>query len=108
MELVVERGLARCPRCVAVADYCFVELGPNQLRYEVNCRRCGEDYREEHGPVPPNFGALAAVDEWLPDAPVVPVRERVQAWVVTARLRAVALGAALNRRTATLASIKLT
>ena len=99
MESVIERGLARCPRCVAVADYYFVELSPNLLRYEVNCRTCGEAYREEHGPVPPNFGALAAVDEWLPEASVVPVRERMRAWVGSARLRANA---------ATWRSIKLT
>lgn len=99
MESVIERGLARCPRCVAVADYFFVELSPSLLRYEVNCGTCGETYREEHGPVPPNFGALAAVDAWLPEAPGVPMRERMQAWVDTVRVRAGA---------ATWGSIKLT
>lgn len=77
MEMVVERGQARCPRCVAVADYFFVELAPNLMRYEVNCRRCGEDYREEHGPVPPAFGVLVQTDDLLV-APKVPVRQRVR------------------------------
>lgn len=101
MEMVVERGLARCPRCVAVADYFFVELSPNLLRYEVDCGSCGEVYREEHGPVPPQFGGLAATDAWLPEAPVVPMRERVQVWVDATRSRARALPAAL-------VSVKLT
>lgn len=49
--MVVERGLARCPRCVSVADYVFIETkadGPvNGMRYEVRCRKCGECYGEE-------------------------------------------------------------
>lgn len=101
MEMVVERGQARCPRCVAVADYFFVELGPNLLRYEVNCGQCGEAYREEHGPVAPSFGVVATADPWLPEVPGVPVRERVQAWVDVTRRRVRALPA-------TVASIKLT
>jgi hypothetical protein len=60
MSVVVERGLARCPRCVAVADYTFVESGPNSLRYEVHCGRCGESYCEVHSPMTPDF--TAAVD----------------------------------------------
>jgi hypothetical protein len=63
VSVVVERGLARCPRCVAVADYIFVESGPNSLRYEVQCGRCGEAYCEVHTSVAPDFtaavGALA-------------------------------------------------
>jgi hypothetical protein len=55
VSVVVERGLARCPRCVAVADYTFVESGPNSLRYEVHCRRCGEAYCEVHTPMAPVF-----------------------------------------------------
>ena len=87
MELVVERGQARCPRCVAVADYAFVELGPELLRYEVSCRGCGEQYREKLGPVPQPAGVLATVDVWppVPPPPPVPVRERLQVWVESAR-----------------------
>ena len=57
MSVVVERGLARCPRCVAVADYTFVESGPNSVRYEVHCGKCGEAYCEVHTPVTPDFAA---------------------------------------------------
>jgi hypothetical protein len=85
MESVIERGQARCPRCVAVADYFFVEVSTNLLRYEVNCGRCGERYREEHGPVPPVFGAVATVDEWLPATPRMPIRQRIQVRVAAAR-----------------------
>ncbi|MDF2829826.1 hypothetical protein ACFQWH_13090 [Mycolicibacterium sp. GCM10028919] len=46
MNPVVERGVARCPSCVAIADYCFTEDGPDSVRYEVRCRKCGEVYRE--------------------------------------------------------------
>ena len=49
MDVVIERGAARCPRCVAVADYSFTECGGESLRYEVRCQRCGEVYREESG-----------------------------------------------------------
>ena len=110
MESVIERGKARCPRCVAVADYFFIELSPNLLRYEVDCTRCGETYREEHGPVPPRFGVLATTDEWLPatQEPNVPLSHRVHALVAAVRTRCAAVVAALNRRTASLASLKLT
>ena len=70
MSVVVERGLARCPRCVAVADYTFVESGPNSLRYEVNCGKCGESYCEVHTPVAPDF--TAAVDALVVIPPPVP------------------------------------
>ena len=69
MEFVVERGKARCPRCVAVAEYSFIELGPNLLRYEVNCAGCGELYREKLGPTAPKAGVVATVDDWLPAVP---------------------------------------
>lgn len=95
MELVVERGKARCPRCVAVADYSFVELGPDLLRYEVNCAGCGEAHRERLGPVPAPAGVLATTESWLPavQVPTVPMRERALQWVGTVRHRAVALTA---------------
>jgi len=46
MGVVVERGSARCPRCVAIADYTFVESDLDVVRYEVHCRSCGEVYSE--------------------------------------------------------------
>lgn len=98
MEFVVERGKARCPRCVAVAEYSFVELGPNLLRYEVNCTGCGETYRERLGPVASTAGALATVDDWPPAVPEpsVPFRERVDGWIGTVRSRAAALSASTS------------
>lgn len=95
MEFVVERGKARCPRCVAVAEYCFVELGPNQLRYEVNCTGCGETYREKLGAVASKAGVLAAVDDWMPAVPeqAMPLRERMGGWVGTVRSRTATLSA---------------
>lgn len=95
MELVVERGKARCPRCVAVAAYVFVELGPELLRYEVNCTDCGESYREKLGPVLPAAGVLATVDEWRPAVPSVPLRERLDEWVGAARTWTAALSASI-------------
>jgi hypothetical protein len=105
MEFVVERGKARCPRCVAVAEYSFVELGPNLLRYEVNCVGCGEIYREKLGPVTPKAGVLATVDDWLPaiPEPSVPLRERMDGWIGTVRSRAAALSAS---STSALASLR--
>lgn len=98
MESVIERGQARCPRCVAVADYFFVESSPNLLRYEVNCRRCGEQYREVHAP--PTIGVVATTEEWLPAAveTSVPVKERLLALVDVVRVRVAELVAALQRR----------
>jgi hypothetical protein len=74
---------------VAVADYTFVESGPNSLRYEVRCGRCGEDYCEVHGPVAPDFtaavGALAirAPDVTVPAA--AGYRSGAMAWLVEGR-----------------------
>ncbi|MCF6390387.1 hypothetical protein L2K20_25730 [Mycobacterium sp. MBM] len=92
MEFVVERGKARCPRCVAVAEYSFIELGPSLLRYEVNCAGCGETYREKLGSMA-QPAALARIDDWLPAVPepVVPLRERVDLWIGTVRGRVAAL-----------------
>jgi hypothetical protein len=85
VSVVVERGLARCPRCVAVADYTFVESGPNSLRYEVRCGRCGEDYCEVHTPVAPDFTAAGDALVALPPL-VVPSafalrRRRAEVWL---------------------------
>jgi len=46
MNVVVERGVARCPRCVAVAEYSFTECGSEYVRYEIRCARCSEVYIE--------------------------------------------------------------
>lgn len=47
---VVERGAARCPRCMALADYRFHESDDGLLRYEVSCRPCGNVYSEDCAP----------------------------------------------------------
>jgi hypothetical protein len=87
MGIVVERGLARCPRCVAVADYTFTELGPGSLSYEVDCKRCGERYREVHGPTARKFGTDAVAD-WMPDVPPASANyERMLAWLSAAQSR---------------------
>jgi hypothetical protein len=46
MNVVVERGMARCPRCVAVSEYSFTECDIDYVRYEVRCPRCSEVYIE--------------------------------------------------------------
>lgn len=94
MSVVVERGLARCPRCVAVADYTFIESGPNSLRYEVDCGKCGEAYREVHNPVAPAFAAAVDALVVLPP-PVLPsafeIRKRqALAWLASLRAKALA------------------
>lgn len=104
MSVVVERGLARCPRCVAVADYTFVESGSNSLRYEVHCGKCGEAYCEVHTPVAPGFAS--AVDTLVVIAPPVPPTafemrwRRAVAWLADLRT------AATNRITATVNGIR--
>lgn len=60
MSVVVERGSARCPRCVAAADYTFVETGPESVRYEVRCKKCGETYCEVSAPYAPGPSAVVA------------------------------------------------
>jgi hypothetical protein len=47
---VIERGAARCPRCMALADYRFLEKDDGRLRYEVSCRPCGNVYSEDCAP----------------------------------------------------------
>jgi len=82
MSVVVERGLARCPRCVAVADYTFVESGPNSLRYEVNCSKCGEAYCEVHTPVAPDFRAAGDALVVIPPPTAFELRRRqVVSWL---------------------------
>ncbi len=93
MELVIERGQARCPRCVALAEYRFVERERDLIRYEVHCAGCGP-YREKLGVALPNLPAIA--EPWLPvlPEPKVPVRERVRAAAAVARERSLATSAA--------------
>ena len=84
VSMVVERGLARCPRCVAVADYVFVETlqrPPNGLRYEVRCRKCGECYREDSRPVANLPAVVIESLRWPPDWEPEPSRD----WVNEAR-----------------------
>jgi hypothetical protein len=52
MGVVVERGSARCPLCVAVADYAFIESGLDTVRYEVHCQSCGQVYSEVNSLAP--------------------------------------------------------
>lgn len=82
---VVERGLARCPRCGTTADYAFIESDFNVTRYEVRCRSCGEIYSENDGSC---ALAVAHDDEpllhWPPDCePVAPRdwRVEIRAWL---------------------------
>ncbi|BBX67292.1 hypothetical protein MPSYJ_07530 [Mycolicibacterium psychrotolerans] len=75
--MVVERGLARCPRCVSMADYAFIEGEPDGMRYEVRCRKCGERYEEDLRPVEPGK-QLALIEPpilWPPDHEPVPPRD---------------------------------
>ncbi|ORB29273.1 hypothetical protein [Mycolicibacterium parafortuitum] len=78
MSKVVERGVARCPRCVAVADYVFVEMsdhGPRGLRYEVRCRKCGERYSEDSRAVANLPAVVEMTLHWPPDCEPVPARD---------------------------------
>ena len=110
MEMVIERGQARCPFCVAVADYRFIERDRNLVRYEVHCHRCGERYREKLGAAAVS-AALATVEPWLPvvPEPSVPLADRLRAGVAAARERSLAaagrastaVGTALQRRRTT-------
>jgi hypothetical protein len=43
---VVERGAARCPRCMAMADYRFYEDDQRLVHYEVSCTPCGNVHSE--------------------------------------------------------------
>jgi hypothetical protein len=68
MSVVVERGSARCPHCVAVADYTFVESELDMVRYEVHCHSCGEVYSEESSLAP-----AMPLERILPVPPLPPV-----------------------------------
>ncbi|PRC48628.1 hypothetical protein C6A85_78880, partial [Mycobacterium sp. ITM-2017-0098] len=75
VSMVVERGLARCPRCVAVADYVFIEASSaRELRYEVRCRKCGECYSEDSYATADTSTEVALI-QWPPDCEPVPPRD---------------------------------
>lgn len=44
--MAVERGRARCPRCMAWAEYRFLEWGEDRLEYQVQCDACGHVHSE--------------------------------------------------------------
>lgn len=88
MSAVVERGSARCPRCVAVADYAFIEDEFDVFRYEVHCRSCGEVYSEVNCLAP-----AASVERALPALPA-PAESREPA---TWRSHLVPIGRAATR-----------
>jgi hypothetical protein len=67
---------------VAVADYVFVEAGPNSLRYEVRCNGCGEAYCEVHTPYAPDFAAAGRALAVRPPDPVPPAATHRQRWAV--------------------------
>ncbi|MCU1701391.1 MAG: hypothetical protein JWR34_7454 [Mycobacterium sp.] len=71
MSVVVERGSARCPHCVAVADYTFVESELDTVRYEVDCHSCGEVYSEVSSLAP-----AMPMERILPIPPLPPVDPR--------------------------------
>jgi hypothetical protein len=79
MNVVVERGLARCPRCAASADYCFIECGTEAIRYEIECRMCGELYCEENSTAPVTFSTAS----FVPPAPAVEPAPGASARLVT-------------------------
>jgi uncharacterized Zn finger protein len=42
----VEHGRTRCPRCATLAEYRFLEMGDDKLKYEVRCGSCGHVHSE--------------------------------------------------------------
>jgi hypothetical protein len=79
MDVVVERGLARCPRCAGTADYCFVECGTDSIRYEIECQACGEHYREQNSTSPTAFSTASFVAPTPTPAPAQTPAARVVA-----------------------------
>jgi uncharacterized Zn finger protein len=58
MDMAVEHGHARCPRCMAWAEYRFLERGDDKLEYQVQCDACGNLHSEVT--VVPTAGTVAA------------------------------------------------
>lgn len=80
VSMVVESGLARCPRCVSVADYVFIETASGReyggLRYEVRCRKCGGYYGEESRPLSSHPVVVAEPPiAWPPDREPVEAKD---------------------------------
>jgi hypothetical protein len=79
---------------VAVADYTFVESGPNSLRYEVNCGKCGEAYCEVHTPVAPDFtatvDALVVLPRLVPPTAFEVRKRQAVAWLAGLRAKTLA------------------
>lgn len=106
MNKVVERGVARCPRCVSVADYTFVECEQFLVRYEVQCRRCGDLYVEQISTAPTVFST--ALEPYVPpepdrDAEPLYDRLRVQVglwWATTSKAAAHARSTAMSKAAA--------
>ncbi|WP_181159202.1 hypothetical protein [Mycobacterium shigaense] len=44
--MTVERGRARCPRCMSWAEYRFLDRGDDTLEYQVQCGSCGNVHSE--------------------------------------------------------------
>jgi hypothetical protein len=44
--VTVERGRARCPRCMQLAEYQFLDRGNDTLEYQVQCSSCGNVHSE--------------------------------------------------------------
>jgi uncharacterized Zn finger protein len=44
--VTVERGRARCPRCMSFAEYQFLDRGNDTLEYQVQCGTCGNVHSE--------------------------------------------------------------
>lgn len=42
----VEKGRTRCPRCATWAEYRFLEIGDDKLKYEVRCATCSHVHSE--------------------------------------------------------------
>jgi hypothetical protein len=45
----IEHGTARCPRCMALAEYQFFDRDDDTLSYEVRCDVCKNVYIEITG-----------------------------------------------------------
>ena len=46
MSVVIEKGTSRCPRCMVLAAYSFHEDDGSLLRYQVDCKACGNVHVE--------------------------------------------------------------
>ena len=44
--VALEHGRTRCPRCMASAEYRFLDRGDDTLEYEVRCGACDNVHSE--------------------------------------------------------------